>query len=230
MSFAPLVGKEVFFCFSLDIQSYLLRFGVLCIFADPNTFSTSVWMSREKEKINQEQPKHRFSCWEQKSWMEFSLFPLKMDVVSKNDCSTGNGWLDPPTPNAPCLEYFDPRKLTWIPQMIISKRPFWKVYSMLDFWGAPTFTVNFWANSQIVQLYGAGRLDYIIRFFHLCQRLSKVLGPDTQIQTPKLITTTDPCERYVYLYGGVVFFHDRCKQHIYPMDPVGIRFFVTDSL
>ena len=146
MSFAPLVGKEVFFCFSLDIQSYLLRFGVLCIFADPNTFSTSVWMSREKEKINQEQPKHRFSCWEQKSWMEFSLCPLKMDVVSKNDCSTGNGWLDPPTPNAPCLEYFDPRKLTWIPQMIISKRPFWKVYSMLDFWGAPTFTVNFWAN------------------------------------------------------------------------------------
>ena len=42
------VAKDAaYVCMSLDIQSYLLRFGVWLVnLGSPNTFSAGVWMSR----------------------------------------------------------------------------------------------------------------------------------------------------------------------------------------
>ena len=98
MSFAPLVGKEVLvFCLSLDIQSYLLWCGVFSVyFADPNTFSRSVWMFREKEKNKPRRTKTSIFMLRKKSWMEFSLFPLNpWTLFQKTTCFTG--WVAWPT-------------------------------------------------------------------------------------------------------------------------------------
>ena len=108
-------------CFLFIPRHPVLPSVVWCffgIFADPNTFSASVWMFREKEKINQEEPKTSiFMLRKKKSWMEFSLFPLNPWSCFKERHVLLDGWLDPPTPNAPCLD-------------------------------TPTFTINFWAKCR----------------------------------------------------------------------------------
>lgn len=212
-------AKKCFCCFSLDIQSYLLRFGVLGIFGGSKYLLNKCLDVQGKRKNTPGTSKPSIFMLRKKSWMEFSLFPLNPWSCFKERHVLlemgGLTWLDPPTPNAPGV---------WIPQNYDNfEKAILKGYSMLDFLVCTSIYHQFWAKCrQIVQSHGAGRLDFIIRFSTFVKGCRKFWGPDTQIT----ITITGSLGgRYIYLYGWVVFFHDRCKQHKKSHGSCG--FFVT---